>query len=126
MARPRTPTNIIDLKGAFKVNPERKRPAEPAPNAPFDLKPPAYLLACQKKTWREVVKRVPAGVLGDADRMHVEIVACLLADFRSLQGAMDTTRIGRLTQEMGKLGLNPSARASLVVDKPKANKYADD
>jgi hypothetical protein len=65
-------------------------------------------------------------VLTDADAIHVEIVVCLLAEFREVAGKLDTTRITRLTSEMGKLGLNPSGRASLTVEKPSTNKYADE
>lgn len=126
MARPRTPTKILELKGAFKTHPERKRKTEPEPNGKFSPRVPGYLTGAQKKTWREIVKLVPAGVLADADKIHVEVVACLLAEFRLAPDEMETARLGRMTQEMGKLGLNPSARASLVVEKPKSNKYADD
>jgi phage terminase small subunit len=126
MARPRTPTNILDLKGAFKTHPERKRKSEPKGNGDFNTAPPKHLNLKQKKTWKEVIALVPAGVLTGSDLIHVEIVACLLAEFRELKGMLETSRITRLTSEMGKIGLNPSARASLSVDTPKTNKYADE
>lgn len=126
MARPRTPTKVLELRGAFKKDPQRKRPNEPEVDTKtVNKKPPSRLTADQKKTWREIVKVIPAGVLSTADLVQVEIVVCLLTEFRQAGGAMSTSRIGRLTSEMGKLGLNPSARASLTVEKPKGNKFND-
>ena len=126
MPRPRSPTSILEMRGAFKVHPERKRRNEPTPNGAFDVKPPRHLSADQKKAWREVVKAVPAGVLSDADRIQVEVISCLLAEFRAAGGALDNGRITRLTTEMNRIGLNPAGRASLSIEKPKVNKYADD
>lgn len=123
--RPRTPTNVLDAKGAFKKNPQRKRDNEPTVDSPFPRKPPARLNENQKEAWTEVVNLVPDGVLTAADVLHVEIVACLLSQFWESEGYMPTDRITRLTSEMGKLGLNPSARASLVVAKPKTNDFDD-
>ncbi|MEW8230367.1 MAG: hypothetical protein AB2745_08590 [Candidatus Thiodiazotropha endolucinida] len=127
MARNRTASNILELKGAFRKNPNRARKNEPkVDTANVNKRPPAKLTADQKKTWRELIKAIPAGVLSNSDRIQVEIVACLLAEFRDRKGQIPTDRITRLTTEMGKLGLNPSGRASLVVaDNPKANKFDD-
>ncbi len=125
MARPTTPSRILELKGAYKAHPERKPKGEPVPNDPFPKSPPRHLTAKQKKTWHEIVGITPAGVLSDADVVHVEIVACLLAEYREIEGAMDTSRITRLESLMGKLGLNPSARAGMSIEKPRKNKYAD-
>lgn len=126
MARPRTASKILELKGAFKKHPDRKRTSEPVPNGEIDKTPPRHLTPGQKKCWREIVGIVPAGVLSDADKIHVEVVACLLAEYRAEKGLMTTARITRLTSEMGKLGLNPSARAGLSVERPKKNKYTDE
>ncbi len=126
MARPKTPTRILTLKGTFKKNPSRARFNEPEPNAEFDPAPPKHLTARQKKTWQEIVKAVPAGVLSDADQFHVEIVSCLLAEFRELKGVMDSARITRLAMELGKLGLNPSARAGMSIPEPRKPNPFDD
>jgi phage terminase small subunit len=125
MARPKTATNILELKGAFKTHPERKRKNEPAGSPIVSATAPAHLSDGQSAAWAEIVAVVPAGVLTGSDSIHLEIVACLLAEFRAEHGLLDTARITRLTSEMGKLGLNPSARAGLSVEKPKVNKYAE-
>ena len=126
MARPKTASKILELKGSFKKHPERKRQAEPEGREVFSRAPPDQLSGYQQECWREIIKAIPAGVLTGSDLIHVEVVARLLAELRTKGDEMRTERITRLTQEMGRLGLNPSARASLSVEKPKTNKYADE
>lgn len=126
MARPRTPSKVLELKGAFKRNPNRARESEPEVETQnVDTRAPRRLDKEQKKVWRELIKAIPAGVLSASDLIQVEIVTCLLAEFRLMNGKVPTERITRLTSEMGKLGLNPSARAGLKVEKPKTNKFAE-
>lgn len=121
----RKPTAIQELSGAFKINPNRARPDEPEVSLDFDKSPPAHLTAHQQRVWDEVVGIIPGGVFSASDVVHVEMVTVLLTEFREDSAGMQTARIGRLSAEMGKLGLNPSDRAGLTVDKSKANKYAD-
>ena len=125
MARPKTASNILDARGAFKKNPGRKNHSEPTVEDEFPKKPPSFLTAKEKKTWKEIVNTAPGGVLTGADVFAVEIVARLLAEYREFKGRIDTARITRMTSEMAKLGLSPSARASLSVTKSKKNKYDD-
>ena len=92
MARPRTATNILEARGAFKANPARKRPSEPKVKEPFPTRPPARLAAEVRATWREIVKAVPAGVLTAADAIVVEMVAELLTEFRADPRGMTAPR----------------------------------
>lgn len=123
MARPRTATNILDARGAFKKNPNRARPNEPKVEAKFRKSPPKRLTEDQRQAWRELVKAVPAGVLTAADHLVMEIAACLLAEFWACPAEMDTTRITRLHAIMARFGLDPSGRASLTIEKPKDNPF---
>lgn len=127
MARPRTATNILKARGAFLNHPERKhdREFEPQPNQKFPTDPPNCLSQIEAATWREIVARVPAGILGDSDVFTVEVAARLLAELRETGRAMSSARLLRLTSELGKLGLSPSDRAKLKVDKGKAGKFSD-
>lgn len=124
MARPRTATNILEMKGAFKHDPQRRRPDEPKVSAAIRKTPPRNLTKEQKACWKEILKLAPEGVLTAADAISVEIVACLLAEYRHDPLLMPASRITRLTTEMKTLGLNPSGRASLVVPNP--SRPADD
>ena len=125
MARPRTATNILEAKGAFKHNPARgkERENEPTVDVEFPKAPPKHLTTKQKGCWREVVSITPAGVLTGADILIVEVIAVLLAEFRDDAAEFKTARLTRLTSEMGKIGLTPSSRAGLTVQKPKVNKF---
>lgn len=125
MPKPRTPNSILELKGTFKQNPKRKRP--PAPTAKkFNPRPPAHMPEDVRKIWWEVIKAVPDGVLRSSDRMHVEIMAHLLYEFRQDPAGMLTSRIARLNQCMGYLGLNPHARETMSIpEPPKPNKFDD-
>ena len=123
MGRPRTATNILEARGAFKNHSERKRPNEPIPASAFPKRPPRHLTENERKCWREIVKLVPAGVLTSADTIAVEILSTLLVEFRAERAAMSTQKLLRMTALMSKLGLDPSGRASLSVDKPEANPF---
>lgn len=125
MARPRTATNILEARGAFKNHPGRgkERVNEPTTNIQFPKSAPKHLSAKEKACWREVVSITPAGVLTGADVLIVEVIAILLAEFRESKAEFQTARLTRLTCEMGKIGLTPSSRAGLSVEKPKGNKF---
>lgn len=125
MSRPRTATNILEARGAFKNHPGRgkDRENEPISDIKFPKNPPKHLTAKEKSCWCEVVGMTPAGVLTGADVLIVEIIAVLLSEFRKYREEFQTARLTRLTSEMGKIGLTPSSRAGLTVQKTKGNKY---
>ena len=118
MARPRTATELLEARGAFKNHPERKRKNEPKPAAGFPEMPPAHLTPEQATCWQQIVEITPARVLAGSDVIITEIAACLLAEYRANPEQMVTARITRLTCELGKLGLSPSDRAGLEVYNP--------
>jgi hypothetical protein len=125
MARARTPTSVLDARGAFKRHPERKRTDEPIPTGPFNESPPDYFDAFQVECWENIILNVLPGVLKNSDELIVEISAVLLAEFRTNSADMETARIARLTAELGKLGFSPSDRAKLTVAKPVKNEFSD-
>ena len=119
----RTATAILEAKGAFKKNPNRKRESEPVVNDPLDKAPPKSLSEFEAECWSEIIDIAPAGVLTAADKISVELIAVLLAEFRLNKADTTAAIINRLAQELTKLGLNPSGRAGLTVDKPKENQF---
>ena len=114
MARPRTPSKIVDLRGGFKNHPERKkqRKAEPVPKAGIGPAP-AHFTELQSKAWDNLVNIVAPGVLFDSDRAHLEMTARLLAEM--WEGPMKTDRMRLLSTLLGKIGLNPSDRSRVQV-----------
>lgn len=129
MARPRIPTNVHELKGSFKHNPDRgrARAAEPEPKAGIGP-PPARLDEIQAACWDELVDLAPMHVLGDCDRHHLEMTACLLAHVRAVGvGDVHPAKLNRLFAALGQLGMNPSDRSKVKViggGKP-GNKFDD-
>lgn len=123
MARPRTATNILEMKGAFTKNPQRARKSEPKGKGTFRKTAPPHLNEEQKAVWREVVRLVPAGVLTGSDQVVVEIAAVLLEEFRRAGEDMHAARLTRLCALLGRLGLDPSGRASLAIEKPREDPF---
>jgi len=114
MARPRTPTTVLENRGAFINHPERRedRANEPTPNAPIRKSAPKSLSVEEGKVWGEFLKKVPAGVLGDCDEYWLAMAVRLECKERK-----GTIGIGERTQYMNllsRLGMNPSDRSKVM------------
>jgi len=110
MSRPRTPTKVLKLRGAFSKHPERARERE---NEPANLGPlgsaPRALDDSARERWRQIAKMAPW--LEYADRLAVEELAKLWAKSRrnELAGG-DGKRIDWL---MSRLGMTASDRSKV-------------
>jgi phage terminase small subunit len=118
MARPRTPTELLELRGAFRKDPQRRRSVGPKAAAGIG-EPPAHLKTEEAAIWHELVGNSPAGVLTSADRPVLEMLARLMAKFREdwLTGAEFSILKSCLTE----LGWTPAARSKVAApaeDKP--------
>jgi len=122
--RPRKATKVLELSGAHKKNPNRSRPNEPDGNGIFPSVPPSHLNEDQHRHWLEIVAMVPAGVLTGSDIMAVELLAVLVTEWRNNYYEFPASKLARLSIEMGRLGLSPTDRAKLSIEKPSANKFA--
>ncbi len=81
MARNRTPSNILELRGAFDKNPQRRREE---PKVENELGPPPdHFDDDRKAAWAEVADMAPEGVLTKSDRLAVEMLADLLVRYRA-------------------------------------------
>ena len=87
MAKPRTASKILELRGLFKKHPDRKR-SEPEVKNQLRKTAPRCLSADQKLVWRKILKIVPPGVLLESDEMIVACVACLWAQFIEMKGRL--------------------------------------
>ena len=80
MGRNRTPTNVLELRGAFKKNPQRRRED---PEVEGDLgDAPAHFDEARVLAWQEIVGMAPVGVLTKADRIAIEMLSDLLVRYR--------------------------------------------
>jgi hypothetical protein len=110
VSRPRTSTAILESRGAFVHNPGRRasRANEPRPTAQLG-RPPKHLPDEEKRTWRELARIAPPGVLTNSDRWLAEIAVRLMTQVR--QGNARTMHFGQLLQCLGRMGLTPSDRS---------------
>ena len=114
----RKPTAVLEAKGAFKKDPQRRRDGEPEVNTPLGP-PPGHLSPDEHKAWNELAGLAPDNVLTSADRVSVEAAARLLVEMRADFAAMQTTRINMFSKLLGQFGMNPVDRSRLSVAKPK-------
>lgn len=124
MARPRIPSNVLELRGSFKAQPSRRRIAEPISPYPIG-ECPARLDEGERAAWYEIVSTSCPGVLTNADRLAVELAARLLAESWELCREFKDSRMRHLIMLLGSFGMNPSDRTRIRVDAPKTvNKFA--
>jgi phage terminase small subunit len=125
MSRPRTPATILQLKGAFKNNPNRKREDAKANNPIGD--PPKSLSPFQLKIWCEIVGRLPDDIAGDADEFMLELVVILFSEFRASPAQFTAAKYGILHRLLSDLGMTPQGRAKIgvVAKAPSVNPFND-
>lgn len=124
MARPRTPTAILETRGAFKKNPQRRRPEEPKVGTGLG-EPPADLTALERAAWEQIARECAKGVLTGADRIAVEIASRLLARFRE-EGDLPGAKLAQLSSLLGRFGMTPADRSKVHVEKKQPeNEFAE-
>ena len=124
MPKQPTPSNVLELRGAYKKNPQRRRTKEPKSSEPIG-KCPDYLTEGQKKCWLELKNQCCPGVLTGADGTILELGACLYAEMRADYVAMSTSRLAQFLKVLGVLGLTPADRTRIKIEpQAPANKFA--
>jgi len=119
------PTRLKVLQGTFRKDRAKN---EPNPTAPIG-DPPAHLTQEQAFCWREIVGICADRVLTEADRLAVEIAACLMLEYRmhaktGMQYSMQ--KLSTLIVLLGKMGLTPSDRAKInLPGKPTKNAFSN-
>jgi hypothetical protein len=110
MPRPRLPTALLELRGAFKHDPKRKRERlnEPLVTTPLP-DPPDELSADVASAWRQM--KVRGYWLTSADQFLVEIAATLTARYRLNQ--LKHNHVSVLIALLGRLGFSPRERGAL-------------
>jgi hypothetical protein len=110
MGRTRTPTAVLELRGAFKRNPDRLRARKHEPLVSTALPEPRPSLPKPVSlAWLEMRER--GFWLTSADRFLVEIAATLMAACRSDQ--LKSADVSLLIALLGKLGFALKDRGAL-------------
>jgi phage terminase small subunit len=116
MARPRKPTAVLELTGAFKKDPQRKRENEPQPNGPLGEEP-LHFDEELAAIWRELVAMVPARVLALSDRWLVELACRTMQQVR--KGTALAAERNLLLSCLSRMGLTPADRSKIAVPQEK-------
>jgi len=124
MAKPRTPSAVLEARGAFDKDPGRRR--EDFEAGAFDPTPPKYFTAKQKAVWAEIVGVLPANVLQATDRMAVELAARLIAHFRAQPDVeVTSSQVAQIRTALAVLGMTPADRSRVSAKKETpANPFA--
>jgi hypothetical protein len=116
MARTRTAADLLDLRGSYKHDPQRRR-------APLlghgDIGAWRTGSNDPSEIWRELVDIAPDGLLVAADRPALEAATLLLARMRSRPMDVTPAMITALFNALGKLGLSPHGRSQLSAPPPR-------
>jgi hypothetical protein len=114
MSRPPKPSHLHEISGAYARNPQRRGTGEPVPREGIGTAPES--VSCDfAEVWDELVQCVCPGVLGNSDRIHLELTTRLLCEYRQDTVSMTGAKYRLLQNALGKLGMNPSDRTRLAV-----------
>jgi len=125
MARHAQPREVAELKGAHKKDPQRYRgKVVKSPYALGDA--PARMSEEAKAAWFEISSYALPGVLTGADRLVMEVVSNLVAEYWRDPDEFTAAKHSVLKGHMATLGLNPSDRQKFVQTEDKQdNPYAN-
>ncbi len=117
MGRPRTPTQVLRIRGVGKTHPERLRVRENEPENENPVgDPPDNLSKPEKVIWKRIVEESITGVLGQADRIAVEL-ACKLY-VRVDDGTAKGVDYNQLIKLLSQFGMTPADRSKISISKP--------
>lgn len=119
MPKPRTPSAVLEARGSFDHNPDRRR--EDFDSGAFDKLAPEYFNGAQVEAWDEIVRLLPTSVLQATDRLAVELTARLIARFRSQDDAdVSMAQVAQIRTALASLGMTPADRSRVTAIKPVA------
>jgi hypothetical protein len=122
MGAPRKPTAQLELVGAFKKNPQRRREYEPQCLEDVML-PPVELGADELVAWDFLVECAVEDVLTKMDSACLALVAKAVAVAWKPGAKVD--EMYKAVNLLGKLGMTPADRSKIVVPKKdKPNPFA--
>ena len=117
MGRTPYPRAILELKGVKNNHPERFRIRE---NEPENINPvgdpPENLSDSERNIWMRIVEESIKGVLGQADRIAVEL-ACKPYVWVD-EGTATGVDFNQLIKLLSQFGMTPADRSKLSIPKP--------
>lgn len=125
MARLPQPSKVLEMRGAHRKHPERKRKHEPVPRAGIGPAP-RHLTPGQAAIWDEIVGITPAGVLGDSDRVSLESLVKLVDDMRQDFSKFTGSKMSQMISLLARFGLTPADRTRISVPSGKGGNEFED
>lgn len=116
MPRHPLPRALAELRGTVKANPRRYKKVPPEVQQPLG-DAPEHLSATAKAVWFEISTYAPVNVLRGADRIMLEMIANLLAEYRASPEKFAVGKYPSLIGLLGRLGMSPADRQKLGVEK---------
>ena len=123
MGRTRKPTEHLELIGAFKKDPNRRR--DPAPVSEDSIgEPPSVLNDEQRAAWDFLVDTAPPGLLTRMDAAYLSLCAMALAHVTNYDPAehngkpLSAAALANVSRMLTKLGMTPVDRHNVTIDKP--------
>ncbi len=125
MGKPRKPSAILEVNGAFKKNPNRRRNNEPKIDKPVG-KPPVYFDKEQVKMWNEIKASLVDGVALFSDKFSLELLCNTLVQYRRDPFTFTAADKSQLKAMLSHFGMSPSTRANIEIVQPKEHNPFDD
>lgn len=121
MARHPQPREMAELTGATAKDPQRYKDSS---KSELPLGPaPGYMTDEQKACWDELSFYAIPGVLTGADKQILEVVSNLLAEYRQEPKDFAIGKYTHLIGGLARLGMTPSDRRHIEVEKPKDDDF---
>ena len=107
-------TEKLKLSGAMRHDPGRyaNRTTEARPTGPVG-NPPKHLSPDLKTIWYEIRSQIPPGVLGNTDRLIVEVLCRLTCKMR--KETITTGETSQMINCLARLGMTPADRSRAQV-----------
>ena len=112
MPTKKTSAKVLEAKGTFRKNPQRKR-EDLEVSTPLG-NPPDSFTDDQREAWQEVVTRARQGLLTGADWQLVVMASLLFAELVRDPDSMNAAKISRLHSALGDLGMTPQSRMGMA------------
>ena len=121
MGAPKKPMALRELHGTANRNKQRNNDDAPVPTNGIGpaIRPMSgsNLNEQEQAIWDEIVSISYAGVMGEADRIALEMMCRLVHEMRTDFTEMTAAKITQLSQLLGRFGMTPSDRTKIVVPK---------